>query len=1438
MRKMKGTKMVKRLLSVVLAIGMVLALIPMSNFEIVASAAGESALKSHYVGDKQVIRGVLDSITDLPQYNDPSWAGKKVGTAQRPFFILEIVPEESVGHFGYLVGGCEPIDIEHMFASNDIYNIPSISESCSIERANKAYFFSDEDEVKPAYNVGNNISGSKRTDEAGKTLKGYYEVVEDGKGHFTVNAEGTAIIAKPQGNLVWHTVNEFVKGYDKLSFNQSLANVTLSRIGDRIYTTRNEKEYYELNNQFMYYYNKEIFLTECIGLDENTASTYSVMIKTITPAELNQTPAWVDYADLLYVTPITHNGTIITAWNNHRRLTSHSTTITQDPQNGFGDKDITWNVTKKIFEKITAVDNYAAMILDNGMYGAFDKEMKSCTYKALNFNSDQAKDSWGKLATFQEGGYYSNLAKLVVMSVSVNPNIIKNIYLPYMSADRPNDASSKVKCSLQTGDAASYWGEHYFFMVDEAAMKLANTTPLSYWDKRDLYYIESKSDWENYNYLFNYKQDTVKAFVQGRVYTFKGNNALTQLFHSGTTDAVAEIFEDFEDYVKTDAETKDLWVKMGKTGELNSKTAPPSFAIRYILGLGKDYNKPTVGVMNVLDIVPSVGLDANSKPVWKLKPSAVHMMLPMFDGTINIEHMTMSSFIGRSDDLNSKYDLIYIGDDVDGFWQKNDGTTDFVDDTMDGKIFFHMGDTMTSGNSDRNNSKLTANFIDGYDTNVARFPGNDITVLKANELKSFMNAGCPVVVSAALFSTARMDTGSNIYKFVTENKYSGVSGSIGVYTNADSSEVMDRIRRNMFTVDFTTLPTAYDETHYLPASGAYARMDFGFNISSEGDYKYKIFVDQNKNGKFEAEEVVRSGNAARTNSVSYSITSERVGLVQWRVEVYKSDNPSIRKSVEGCSAIKCTNTANKKDIKVLQIVPNSGKTEADLTADNYKNLYKNLDAFNVSVDKIKWSDFESYFVGANFRFNMGQAISVENPKSEELDKVLEAGDLEKYDMIVIGFCDSYDMTDLSDTNGAAEFLYYFAMSGKSLLFTHDTTSLYNIKPDATKNVFGYTSNALLRDIMGMNRYGVNSKELNKIHTGLASQLTAYRNNCISNGLLYDTAPANQSQGFTYFALKRIGYKGGNTRVPYRYVVEQAKGGYISANSEAEGGKNGYNVENCLTDQVVRLNVGQVTEYPYNINKTSEILKVAPTHGQWYQLNMEDPEVTVWYTLEDPVAYDVSTSSYKTRSSKDGSAQVYGASPQDAANNYYIFSKGNIFYSGVGHSSTNNTETERKLFVNTMIAAYRATSEPPAVIVTNRDATMTSTNNYSLKVPQEFNYDASDNLTMEDLGSNTVKVTFMPMDYSFSNNIKCRIYHKNSNDFVTTIYDESGHALTADASDYNFIPNLENGKEYYFFYDKSRLATDNEIKFEAQNDRIARARTTTLWILPQPLFQLD
>lgn len=135
-----------------------------------------------------------------------------------------------------------------------------------------------------------------------------------------------------------------------------------------------------------------------------------------------------------------------------------------------------------------------------------------------------------------------------------------------------------------------------------------------------------------------------------------------------------------------------------------------------------------------------------------------------------------------------------------------------------------------------------------------------------------------------------------------------------------------------------------------------------------------------------------------------------------------------------------------------------------------------------------------------------------------------------------------------------------------------------------------------------------------------------------------------------------------------------------------------NHEPAITTAIRQVNKGSLTTYPYDIN-TAEFggttgdaatgkIAINPTHEQTYQVHLNAGETTVWYTLADPIG----------TSKAD---RVYDLIPKDGVNDYYIYSSGNLTYTGAGHTNAFNL-LEAKLFINTLIAAYRITEEIPTV----------------------------------------------------------------------------------------------------------------------------------------------
>ena len=168
---------------------------------------------------------------------------------------------------------------------------------------------------------------------------------------------------------------------------------------------------------------------------------------------------------------------------------------------------------------------------------------------------------------------------------------------------------------------------------------------------------------------------------------------------------------------------------------------------------------------------------------------------------------------------------------------------------------------------------------------------------------------------------------------------------------------------------------------------------------------------------------------------------------------------------------------------------------------------------------------------------------------------------------------------------------------------------------------------------------------------------------------------------------------------------------INLNDEDQRRKLVWGSEAFLTNKIQAANEGQITKYPFAI---PDSIFVADTHAQNYQLDLEydsDGDVLVWYNLAGTSNRDDG----KKSAVNSKSISVYDGKNQDSRNNYYIYTKGNVTYTGLGHSTSSNSpmsDDEIKLFINTMIAAYRSSASDPYIMVLNPDA-VTNGNNTTM-----------------------------------------------------------------------------------------------------------------------------
>ena len=1273
------------------------------------------------------------------------------------------------------------------------------------------------------------------------------------------------------GNLIWHTVNAFDKdaNADFVPYSDELVqNNVLQNIGDRLYTTRSRNG--ELSDEggdtllyienYHVYNNADHFLKASMGLSDKQAENYSIVVKTITPQELNQYPDWVNYSDLIILSPKSHVGALPKIWTTTHGRTEPAHTEQGFDRDGF---DLTWDVTMRIYNKVTAVQNYAGIIIDDGLYNSVS--LTSLSAKMYDYNL--RPNGWTQNISVSE----RNIYKLCVMLLSMDSNLFRQLYL---SGSDPLIQNGVFKLRQDEGELAYKWGFGTFYLMEP------NDTrgPWQYWDDAD--------QWNDFGTWANVTSNPYKYWCNEHVFTYKGDRSIAQDYmnnHLGGGD-YGKTFDDF--YASLTDEEREA---------IHS-----SLAVRYILNSAGDSQNETYGsnmTLRILDLEPSVGLFSDGNPDWLYRESYFHMLLPHFGGKIEVTHQTTAEFIGKIEDLNTTYNMIYMGLDFSAYNTASIATgknewggdiyetlPDWNDNSLDGKIYIHTGDKMTSAEFKAGSGSRSVKWLlqnnSVLNSDELRFPGNDISLVKKDDLTDFLKAGYPIVADAYLYNLdkTRIENPSNIYSFISEvREYANMLSTKSSLASIEKS-VKNSLRTN---VQFTELPKKYNGSTSTEDSPIVTNpnyldtryLNFKFNLTPSGNEKYyfRIYTDQNRNSKFSSDEVVYTNVAnPGSNEYSYRISASWVGLVSWKIEVYEVYTNSagelvetgLRYSETGRSAVR--NTGDKKLINVLQIMPLAEDNPTkdigylDLSKNpRFTKYYKQLQDYEITVTSITWDEFASYFyrtidetkVTRGFYYDYTKSINeVSNPVN--LGEL--GGNLDDYNMIIMGFGDTYGGINLSNEFGAVDYLRYYVDQGKSILFTHDLTSMYNVE----KTSFGYTVNALMRDLMGMNRYKAVSSKANDAGnpTNPAKESDMLKTYQSSHN--YDWLNNDAKHGYTYVTLKRLGYSASTTdvsgggKVPYKYMIVNPKGNYVNDNIKF-GKDTGFNNGSDITTKVSMTNDGQVTTYPYLIG---DELTVSPTHGQWYSLNPEDEDVTVWYSLAgDPQnMFDVGLGG------GNGTSLSYAVSPNDAMNNYYIYSKGNIFYSGVGHSTVNG-DMEAKLFINTMIAAYNASHEPPAIEVTNPEATLTGTKTYSIELLQNYDYgvDAEGNFiqiieTFDD--SSVYPVNFVPLDSNLiSTQFVCTIFYDNGNgniiyvDEVVELKNENGDPvlnadgtpkkLKANPTTHTFT-NLENGKNYRLSYPKKYLENPvHDVYFTIKDNRDTGS-TTVLHMDTLPLFPLD
>lgn len=988
------------------------------------------------------------------------------------------------------------------------------------------------------------------------------------------------------------------------------------------------------------------------GDDDKTANM-TFKVKTVTPEELEQID--VSTIDLLY-------------------LSGSKSVLSNDLGNDAAtyntDNDISWDKVKQIVQRVHQSGIMMPVIVDNGIVCPSTKDDSNIKYD-------------------------SNIKKLAGL---LSCNNFSSLNFTKDSAD--NFISWKDNNVITYYQVDSSTHTHGYVIGNEYVI------PRNYNPDKDVPFV--------------LRDDFASAFIED-----KDETKFVEAAKNENFDEIAEYINSENTSRKKENDTlgKDEYAYYDKK---ISKAIVLSYIISY--ADKRDIINPTDS-LNILDIEPgTVKNESDALNYDKLK-NWLRSRCPE-KKKVTITRVTSAEFIGRIEDLNN-YDMIYMGLVADNL-NYRDGHTVYNDWKMDGLKYSNVGDIVVINpkdvvnywgydmlknghaglldtdyinNGEALNTQLTSrgngNNADYLTApNTYRGSGNDITKQKVSELEDYIKAGFPVVFSDGFFSN------DSKYKSGINEDY--IDNCSNVFTLLCYAKDKDNVlkvdnkgdlknKSNETAVLVTYLTTEKPEillkeqekvkdTDYVEISNNQITLEFSINnaggADSKASFNAQLFLDSNSDGKFSTTnegiaankiklycdgtivnpvmgddgKYMYSLNAGNYNyKLVYDLPNGFVGVMPWQLRVSQATNSYRYDQKSGYVYVKNSKGSPTK-VKILQINSHL-KHNQDFKGNFDMQTQKNGNTkFHELLNKVK--DFD---------------LDIETVYYDDVNKMDEVcNKLQTYDMLVIGFGDCYD---IDNTNNHLDKIKAYIQSGKPVLFAHDTTSFCNNKNDTTyNNVWGYKFNSIIRDTVGLDRYGILSNEYLKKGNTLKSTdsdftkavETAEKNN---TDIAYEPKSDNsvivrQNQGFTYADLNQYQWKdNGNDHGEYRLY----------------SGLDGNDVE-AKTNKAVKVNSGQITTYPFKI---ADEIKIATTHKQYYQLDMNqdadgdgESDIVVWYTLSGHGVYD--------------------QSPKDVRNNYYIYTMGNVTYSGVGHSDFSNNEDELKLYINTMIAAYSASVHEPSI----------------------------------------------------------------------------------------------------------------------------------------------
>lgn len=459
--------------------------------------------------------------------------------------------------------------------------------------------------------------------------------------------------------------------------------------------------------------------------------------------------------------------------------------------------------------------------------------------------------------------------------------------------------------------------------------------------------------------------------------------------------------------------------------------------------------------------------------------------------------------------------------------------------------------------------------------------------------------------------------------------------------------------------------------------------------------------------------------------------------------------------------------SNLSDEKLKQYNITAKEMTSEL--ERLKELGTYSDYYSIASNKACYNDISLPFLSNDNSVSMDTYMSTYfKTKDKELDykelykkysRYAAGSDWMQdcYDSVILGPSEDFAADDITDPQALADLKSYI-LADKQLILFHDTLTKFADKGTATLT-------AALRPYFGMDRYHMGTPETDNADEYYVHYTSDDKDKYFMTNLswktddskyaswyddmkaIYNKMPQKYLSSIAYTDVVNVGRGGtGSNRftLPYKYAdVEWL----TMSHWNAAASFNKSEQQQYGTDRASQNNVGIVTTYPFTL--ASE-LYISGTHPQAYALDIEDDDLTVWYSLAGG------------SNTKDGSS-IFAASPKDGMDNYFIYTYKNVNYCGAGHTKVTgvfkNNNDERYLYINLICNSVRNSVKQPTINIydygteNNNVFKRDASDAYYTKVDSDTAYpDFSFKVTVdksEDVALSNVKI-FYDLDYSETN----------------------------------------------------------------------------------------